>query len=79
MRCLILDQLDYAIINILMEKKANYKLSAITILPSREESPKTFINTLQCFNELEQVTDIGATFVLDNNKGDKININLKYN
>lgn len=54
------------------------KIGAITILPSKDESPKTFINTLQCFNELEQVTDIGATFVLDNNKGDKININKTF-
>ena len=48
------------------------------ILPAKTESLRTYINTYECFKELEEIDGIGATFILDNNKADKLSINKKF-
>ena len=39
---------------------------------------RPFINSYECFKELEDIEGLGATFILDNNKDDKIEINKKF-
>jgi hypothetical protein len=48
----------------------------VTALPARSEQFKAFANTVELFQELERLDDIGATFILDNDKRkDKLEIN----
>jgi hypothetical protein len=48
----------------------------VTALPARSEQFKAFANTVELFQELEQLDDIGATFILDNDRRrDKMEIN----
>ena len=48
----------------------------VTVLPSKSEQFKAYANTVQLFQEIEKLADIGATFVLDNGKPmDKMKIN----
>ena len=62
----------------LLINHSNKKVGAITILPSRNETLKAYINSYECFRELEDIEGLGATFVLDNNKDDKITINKRF-
>ena len=62
----------------LLTQNTNKKVGAITILPSFSEPFKTAINAYECFTELERIEDMGATFVLDNNKADKFSINREF-
>ena len=55
----------------LLIQNTDKKVGAITILPSFSEPLKPAINAYECFTELERIEDMGATFVLDNNKADK--------
>lgn len=51
----------------------------VTALPSRSEQFKAFANTVELFQELERLDDIGATFILDNDKRkDKLEINQTF-
>lgn len=59
----------------LLIQHANRKVGAITILPSTIEPLKTFINSYECFNELENIENMCSTFILDNNKLGKTQIN----
>jgi len=48
----------------------------VTALPARSEQFKAFANTVELFQELERLDDIGAAFILDNDKRrDKLEIN----
>ena len=48
----------------------------VTALPARSEQFKAFANTVELFGELERLDDIGAMFILDNDKRkDKLEIN----
>jgi hypothetical protein len=48
----------------------------VTALPSRSEQFKAFANTVELFQELEKLNDIGAIFILDNDRRkDKLEIN----
>ena len=48
----------------------------VTALPARSEQFKAFANTVELFQELERLDDIGAMFILDNDKRrDKLEIN----
>jgi hypothetical protein len=48
----------------------------VTVLPGKSEQFKAYANTVELFQELERLDDIGATFILDNDKHrDKLKIN----
>ena len=48
----------------------------VTALPARSEQFKAFANTVEFFQELERLDDIGAAFILDNDRHrDKLEIN----
>ena len=48
----------------------------VTVVPSKSEQFKAFANTVELFQELEKLDDIGATFILDNDRlKDKLEIN----
>jgi len=62
----------------LLIQHTNKKVGAITILPSSSESMKAFINSYECFKELEGIENACATFILDNNRADKFTINRDF-
>jgi hypothetical protein len=48
----------------------------VTVIPSKSEQFKAYANTVELFQELERLDDIGAMFILDNEKyKDKLKIN----
>ena len=62
----------------LLRRKTGKTIGAICVLPSREEPLKTFINCYECFKELEEIDGIGATFILDNKKAEKFQVNKDF-
>lgn len=50
-------------------------IGMITILPAPDESPKSHINSYECFSELTEISGTGACFILDNANGEKLNLN----
>lgn len=62
----------------LLIQRTQKKVGAITILPSKAELLKAYINSYECFKELEEIEGLGATFVLDNNRDDKITVNQRF-
>lgn len=50
-------------------------VGAITVLPAQSESVKSHINSYECFSELTGISGTGACFILDNDKGDKLELN----
>jgi len=54
------------------------RVGAITILPAKNEPLKTFINSYECFKELENVEGTCATFILDNNRLERTLINSTF-
>lgn len=47
-------------------------VGAITILPDKNESPKAYMNVLECFSELSQFEQLNSVFVIDNDKANRI-------
>lgn len=47
-------------------------VGAITILPDKHESPKAYMNALECFSELSQFEQLNSVFVIDNDKANHI-------
>ena len=62
----------------LLIQNSQKRVGAVTILPATSELLKAHINSYECFRELEHIEGMCATFILDNNKGDKIAINRKF-
>ena len=50
-------------------------VGAVTVIPARNESIKAQINCYECFEELTSIENIAATIVIDNEKGDKLQLN----
>lgn len=50
-------------------------VGAITIIPAIEESVKSHINSYECFSELMEITGTAACFVIDNERGEKMDLN----
>ena len=50
-------------------------VGAITVFPSQAESIKSHINSYECFSELTGISGTGSCFILDNDKGDKLELN----
>ena len=53
-------------------------VGAVTILPAPDESVKSHINSYECFTELEGISGSGACFIIDNEKGDKLELNTMF-
>jgi hypothetical protein len=60
----------------ILKNELGINICIVTVLPSKSEQFQAYANTVQLFQEIEKLTDIGATFILDNGKPmDKIKIN----
>lgn len=53
----------------------NKVFSFVTVLPCSNESVKIQTNAYKCMTEVSRIENIGASFVLDNDKADKFAIN----
>lgn len=51
------------------------KIGIISVLPGIKESVKFNINAYECFSELTQINGSASTFIIDNDKGDKLTLN----
>ena len=58
--------------------KSGAKVGAITVLPSRNEPIQAQINSYECLRDLEDVSDTISTFILDNNRGSKDEVNEEF-
>jgi len=56
----------------LLLQNTKKKVGVITILPSKQDSVRAYINAYECFSELEDIEKLGATFIIDNNKEDNL-------
>ena len=50
-------------------------VGAITIIPGENESIKAQINSYECFEELMGIKKIASTMIIDNSKGDRLELN----
>lgn len=50
-------------------------VGAITVIPAQSESVKSHINAYECFSELTGISGTGACFIIDNDNGDKLELN----
>lgn len=50
-------------------------VGAVTVIPAENESIKAQINCYECFEELTDIENIASTIVIDNSKGDKLQLN----
>lgn len=50
-------------------------VGAITVIPARGESVKSHINSYECFTELTAIEGTGACFIIDNENGNKLELN----
>mgnify|MGYP005981397907 FL=1 len=50
-------------------------VGAVTVIPAENESIKAQINCYECFEELTGIENIASTIVIDNSKGDKLQLN----
>ncbi len=68
------------LIELLLQTVEDVKIGAITILPSEKEPLKAHINSYECMKELADIknSDLGATFIIDNNKGEAIWLNWRF-
>lgn len=53
-------------------------IGAMTIVPNSEESVKAHMNSYECFSELTQISGLSSCFIIDNLKGEKLELNLKF-
>lgn len=53
-------------------------IGAVTIIPALDESVKSQINSYECFSELTEISQTAACFILDNGKGDKLELNAAF-
>lgn len=51
---------------------------AIMVLPSEEESIKCLINGLNTYAEITEIENLKSVFLIDNSKGDKLELNAKF-
>lgn len=50
-------------------------VGAITIIPGEDETVKAQINSYECFEELMGIEKIAGTMIIDNSKGDRMDLN----
>ncbi|MCI8374843.1 MAG: hypothetical protein HFI29_05320 [Lachnospiraceae bacterium] len=60
----------------ILQQEAGKTVGAITILPDEKESVKAHVNAWDCVRELADISEMGASFFIDNNSGKgKIKLN----
>ena len=60
----------------ILSKQLNINICIVTVLPDKSENFQSYANTVELFQEIEKLDDIGAIFILDNSKhSDKMKIN----
>ncbi|MDE7309325.1 MAG: hypothetical protein K2N61_11825 [Lachnospiraceae bacterium] len=60
----------------IISEKIRVNVCLVTVLPSKSENFQSYANTVQVFQEIEKLDNIGAVFILDNDRhGDKMKIN----
>ncbi len=59
----------------LLLDEGSRKIGIVTILPAISESIKSQYNAYECFSELTAISNSAACFILDNNNGEKLEIN----
>lgn len=52
----------------ILKSELGINISIVTVLPSKSEQFKAYANTIELYQEIEKFSDIGAIFILDNNK-----------
>ena len=60
------------------ESDQDRSVGAITILPSNSESIKSQVNAYECFTELVNISSSCCCFIIDNNAGEKMELNPKF-
>lgn len=65
------------LIDLLLDEESGQdkEIGAITILPGCNETLKSQVNAYECFSELLEIENICSTFIIDNDKGDKMQLN----
>lgn len=53
-------------------------VGAITIIPAPDESPKSHMNSYECFSELTKISGTGSCFIIDNGNGEKLELNTVF-
>lgn len=53
-------------------------VGVLTVVPGPEESVKSHINSYECFSELIEIRQTAACFILDNEKGEKLELNAAF-
>ena len=53
-------------------------VGAITIIPAPDESPKSHMNSYECFSELTKISGTGSCFIIDNENGEKLELNAVF-
>ena len=60
----------------ILRNALDVNICPVTVLPGKSEQFKAYSNTVELFQEMEKLDDIGATFILDNDKyKDRLKIN----
>lgn len=62
----------------LLQHETKIPICAVTIIPSDQEGLRKQMNSYDCFSELGNINGLGATFIIDNNKGDIIELNHRF-
>lgn len=53
-------------------------VGAVTVLPALDESIKSHVNAYECFAELTKIDGLSACFILDNENGNKLDLNKEF-
>lgn len=53
-------------------------VGAVTVLPALDESIKSHVNAYECFSELTKIDGLSACFILDNENGNKLDLNKEF-
>jgi hypothetical protein len=60
----------------ILKNALDINVCPVTVIPGKSEQFRAYANTVELFQELERLDDVGATFILDNDKyKDKLKIN----
>ena len=55
-----------------------YTVGTITVIPALTESIRSHINAYECFSELTKIENMASCFILDNEKGKKLDLNREF-
>ena len=70
--------IDLLLNDIENDKSCIKYVAAITVIPGLQESIKANMNSYECFSEILGISKLSSTFILDNDKGQKLSINKQF-